>query len=480
MAGFSIVLEEGGDIQAAIDSLPATGGTILLKPGNYYPNSNIVLRSGIEIIGISGASTLIIFTNTDYCVRAEGSNVYTTGTVTVSNGSYTVTGIGTLWQDNLTISHQIKLGDFWYSIASIDSQTSLTLATKYIGEDLSGENYKAAIMVTELHLKNFTVYNGNVDGILLDYVYSSIFDGLYSIGNGRYGFKLTNIAQSTFKNCATRENGQSGIFGGDLDHTEFDVFWVYDNGGAGTYPGIYFSNPIFDCDFENVLARNNTDAGISLVNAQDITLHAGESAYNGAEGIKLVGCQRVIIHSMEIDGNTGDGVEIGADSNFNIVKGNVLKNNGGYGIEISTSNSDYNTIGINAYSDNTSGDYLDTGTNTQIAATKNYVDTKVNDQSASNYMKIGNQLICWGTGSISVAANTAGTAGTVVTFPLAFKAGTTPSIVIQATSLYSNAYGWTFSDSISNTGFTPRAVNKAAANTAGAQTHGWIATGVWQ
>lgn len=119
----------------------------------------------------------------------------------------------------------------------------------------------------------------------------------------------------------------------------------------------------------------------------------------------------------------------------------------------------------------------------QDAATKNYTDTLVathaDDEGTSSYFRIGNTQIVFVNELITVGANTA-YSDKAETFPVEFKAGTTPSVIIQATSNYSNTFGWAYALSVTNTGFTMRAANKGTTNNAGSVSVAYVAIGVWQ
>lgn len=68
---------------------------------------------------------------------------YTTGTLSINNGSATVTGSGTTWNTaNINLAAaMIKLGTEWYDISSIDSTTQITISRNYEGTNLSGSTY---------------------------------------------------------------------------------------------------------------------------------------------------------------------------------------------------------------------------------------------------------------------------------------------------------------------------------------------------
>jgi len=68
---------------------------------------------------------------------------YKTGTATVTNGSPTVTGTNTLWLANVTAGDSFTVaGDgVMYDVASVDSDTQITLSVAYAGVTASGVVY---------------------------------------------------------------------------------------------------------------------------------------------------------------------------------------------------------------------------------------------------------------------------------------------------------------------------------------------------
>jgi hypothetical protein len=70
---------------------------------------------------------------------------YRAGTVSVTNGSASVTGSGTAFVANVSIGEGIVLPDGRiYEITNVSSDTSLTLATNYLGSTASGQPYAIA------------------------------------------------------------------------------------------------------------------------------------------------------------------------------------------------------------------------------------------------------------------------------------------------------------------------------------------------
>lgn len=68
---------------------------------------------------------------------------YKTGTVSVTNGSATVTGSGTAWSSNVSPGDGFVVAgtSVPYTVASVSNNTSLTLSTPYQGSSASGESY---------------------------------------------------------------------------------------------------------------------------------------------------------------------------------------------------------------------------------------------------------------------------------------------------------------------------------------------------
>lgn len=66
---------------------------------------------------------------------------YTVGTVTVTNDSTAVTGAGTGWETALIVGGVFYAGGGAYPIQSVSSETELTLAIPYVGDDASGVGY---------------------------------------------------------------------------------------------------------------------------------------------------------------------------------------------------------------------------------------------------------------------------------------------------------------------------------------------------
>jgi len=89
---------------------------------------------------------------------------YQTGTVSVTNGSAIVTGSGTLWLTYASIGDlfKVKGEDAIYTIASVDTDTQITLSANYAGTTDTGLQYQIARDFTP-NLNLYEVWAGDKD-----------------------------------------------------------------------------------------------------------------------------------------------------------------------------------------------------------------------------------------------------------------------------------------------------------------------------
>jgi len=101
-----------------------------------------IFNKQIELYPIpsSSGNTITVFMKKK--VKNIGQADYTTGTITATNGSATITGSGTTFTSGM-VGRFLKVDDDgeWYEIDSFSSTTSITLKTKYQGTTVSGASY---------------------------------------------------------------------------------------------------------------------------------------------------------------------------------------------------------------------------------------------------------------------------------------------------------------------------------------------------
>lgn len=108
--------------------------------------SGVNLESANFLDWTTANDTLLVVDNQNRIKKYRGSTNanYSTGTITATNASATITGSGTSWATttNAEVGEYIQLPDSkWYKITNIASNTSLTIELAYQGSTLSGQSY---------------------------------------------------------------------------------------------------------------------------------------------------------------------------------------------------------------------------------------------------------------------------------------------------------------------------------------------------
>ena len=119
----------------------ATAGTIISRVDSFLPPANKSVALGISE-GMSGFSESGSINTADYNLAVT---TILNGTLTATNGSAIVTGVGT------TFSSQVAYGDFLtlsgvsYKVASVESNSSLTLSAVFTGTTSSTLNLVSSL-----------------------------------------------------------------------------------------------------------------------------------------------------------------------------------------------------------------------------------------------------------------------------------------------------------------------------------------------
>jgi len=140
--------------------------------------------------------------------------VYKTGTVSVTNGSKIVTGVGTLWLTNAVAGNYFFVpGGYKYIISSVDSNTQITLSVNYLGSTGSGLLYYIITNILAVVTLSQDTRNFNINGAYLitsnqqfnhKLLINSVNDKLYDIildwtiirDNTSWSFSQTSALQT--------------------------------------------------------------------------------------------------------------------------------------------------------------------------------------------------------------------------------------------------------------------------------------------
>jgi len=358
--GTDYFVQLGDNIQDAINFVNSQGGgRITLSNGTHSPGADLTLYSGIYLVGQNTQDTIIDFGSAAYSIKVWGSNAYSTGTVSVTIGGTAVTGSGTTWTAAM-VGRSIFLSGSWYPITAVTDTTHLTIGLNYARATLSGASYMIATTIDDVQMDHFTVQNAT--GAAVDMRYSNwTFEKemqIISCGTGIYSNYASPHTIDTVRCVAC---GKSL----DLNNTWDTVVEFCGSVITTVGAGFNFTNCSNISIFSNYIAGSATN-GVSVTNGDNINFSANTSENNTAIGYEMVsGNTNIILVGNNASGNGSDGMKFTATSDRCVTRANVLEDNGGYGINIAASTCDKNSIRGNRYNNNTSGEYSDSGTDTE-------------------------------------------------------------------------------------------------------------------
>jgi len=349
-----IVVNMGDSIQQAIDDVFVNGGgTVNLVSGTYMVNYDINLKSNVYITG-NGAS-VVDFQNQAFGFKITGSDSYKTGTVSINLLGTVVTGTGTVFTQAM-VGQSILLEEFWYEIASVASEASLTLASTYLGATLTTAYYVIATTINNVILKNFTVQNSSVAAIKVQYSNLLLTDGLgilYSaIGIDGDDSSVTTILNNGITGCITAMTWDYFQFGGYINCNI-------------TESGPWTINNSRNWGMEVFSISNGTGNGITCTNLFNSAFTDFTIQHCEGKAIEFVaGCKYTQTATGGVLYNGSDGIKFTASSVNNSIIGCAFIENTGYGINIADSTNNDNIVYPNTYNGNTLGKINDSGTRT--------------------------------------------------------------------------------------------------------------------
>lgn len=129
------------------EQIAAGDAVVAINPVDGLPwaveADNLLVNSGIQLLEdlLIGAGGTAYNNANSYLGVGSGAPTTLTGTLSVTNGSATVTGAGTNFTGQITVGDYVKVDTdgTWYRVTAIASNTSLTIAVVYAGTTASGQ-----------------------------------------------------------------------------------------------------------------------------------------------------------------------------------------------------------------------------------------------------------------------------------------------------------------------------------------------------
>lgn len=296
------------DLQSCIDLLDTYGGGVLsLNPtSTFYATNGLTIPSDIII---EGNGAVIDFGNTANGMDISGTDIVATGDVGVTLNSKVVTNSSALFTDSM-VGQSILIGDYWYEIESVDSDSQITLAWEYIGLTGTISSTYVATTVNNVSIKDLTLQNST--GTIINFYGANLLllTGLYVVDSvysiiGKASSSVT-IADSDVDFC---EDGIS---------LETVTYFVINNDGISNIS-----------DGNGITINGTSNSSINIISAQNVLYDA----------LKMSNCSNtgIINYSFIQCGRHGIWLSDGNDSmDFN---SGYIDTVGGDGIKIDTNSS---------------------------------------------------------------------------------------------------------------------------------------------
>ncbi len=145
---------------------------------------------GNGLIGIQTGE--LLYLQSRYLGKWDGTASYTTGTIAVINGSSTIVGTGTTFTAGM-VGQRILIAGVWYTIQSFANATHIDISVNYAGSAASGLTYS----ITQGWDDDFQDFGASSLVNNTDYRDSDFYEDLVVMCNGN-NFATYNVDTTTF------------------------------------------------------------------------------------------------------------------------------------------------------------------------------------------------------------------------------------------------------------------------------------------
>ena len=271
-----------GKADYTLPSLALAAGkkNIFIQPGVYLETGNVVVPDGAALTGALRGQCIIDFKGNDAHVDCTSSfgTVQTAGTISVTKGSTTVTGDSTTFTSLPSGTCYLVLNGRTFLIASIVSNTELTLSRAYNGNSLTAVNYQALKLNSFNSIKNVSIRDSSTYGLYISGCRKCEVSHVNIEGCGVANLFLENVYESNFSSF-------------EVDFSEADGVVV---NGSST------------CTFDNAKALSNVECGIKCDGNCSFLLFSKINAMgNGSANISLNGDNCALMLAVAMNSSEG-------------------------------------------------------------------------------------------------------------------------------------------------------------------------------
>jgi len=369
---YVLYVQEGEDIQTAVDALPTEGGKIVVLEGSYELSEPIELPDNTTL-ELRGA---IIYCQDTYAP----SNYHTVNTEPVysivknadvtGNSNILITGYGRIHGDMTTgLDEGVSWAGVHFHIGdncAVRGDHEYAIEIDHIAYDITGQGGTGgshrffcflATQSDKCHLSNTECHHSGDDAVSFrrtctecsahnNWVYGNKWGhGIQSGGSASYVFGGTGTQRNIrfYNNVVEAGANQNRAEGGISSHSSEECL-IYDNHISGVGTGVFLlgtskncqvnNNYIEDCRWRGMLCAAASEAGdITECSFNDNTVHivtAGDAWNCGLEietsnattqNVNKISVRNLTVHGS--DGNTQTGILIKAENGRTIENVNV-------------------------------------------------------------------------------------------------------------------------------------------------------------
>jgi parallel beta-helix repeat protein len=322
-------LDGSGDYESVAAAFADGKASVKVSHGTYIESADIVIPTYGRLDGESSGAVIIYFTG-NFSVKLDGSNgvKQENGSISIANLSNVVTGVGTTFTA-LNPLDFILIGTNFYEIATINSDTSLTLTLTYVGSSISNSKFIAQSMLSAPSISNLTVMNSGSSGIYVRGVRHGNLKSIAIVGCA-IGLDIVDSGDASLFEILPLYNGGDGLRIDNSISISMDTVNCFNNGGNG----MNIKNNSHYVIIGSSATENNLNHGINIENKCGfVDLNNVIVKYNNANGVQIDGtCTQTNLSGCEINDNNGNGVDFEEDSKNNKVVDNFICQNEGNGI----------------------------------------------------------------------------------------------------------------------------------------------------
>ncbi len=301
--GVTVTTLTGDAIQAAIDGLPVSGGTVALVDGTYMVSRSIVLRSGVTLLGASRSGTIlqlapaankIVIVNADV---VNGNPGIAIRSLTIDGNRARQTSGGAVHGIYLVRCPNLRLDDLevancrttGIALSGEGVVTRVGHVSNIYAHDNGYNGINVYHALREIAYTNITCDSNALDGFDLGHS-EVLVNGIQCNHNGRDGFRTDSIFSSQLHGITANLNGRYGIALLALIDSVGTGWMAHNNAQKQAVPDIWWDGGVISYGLSEHTVVSGVSCGpVHVSTWGDPYPFAGKETYGLAFASNIVG-----------------------------------------------------------------------------------------------------------------------------------------------------------------------------------------------